>query len=196
MVVDGTLVRGTLPPLPDGSYELFFNQLFDSIGHRIAGQEATRFSIGNTNDLDGNGTVDAKDIDLLCLEIRNDSNSSMFDLNGDGKVDHGDYTLLMSQIGALPGDANLDGSFDSRDLVAVFQSAEYEDQVTGNSGWADGDWNCDGDFTTGDLVAAFESGQYSAAASRHHRYSWEVASAIQALFPNAAEKHATTDEPK
>ena len=58
------------------------------------------------------------------------------------------------------GDSNLDGLFDSSDLVTVFQSAEYEDDIDGNSTWAEGDWNGDGDFTTQDLVFAFQTASY------------------------------------
>lgn len=60
-----------------------------------------------------------------------------------------------------PGDANLDGVFNSSDLVQVFTYGEYEDEVIGNSSWESGDWNGDGDFGTGDLVAAFTTGNYS-----------------------------------
>lgn len=63
--------------------------------------------------------------------------------------------------GFTPGDANSDGVFDSTDLIAVFQVDEYEDDVVGNSTWAEGDWNCDGDFDTQDLIAAFQVGNYS-----------------------------------
>ena len=55
------------------------------------------------------------------------------------------------------GDANLDGVFDSSDLVAVFIVGQYEDNVPQNSSWATGDWNCDQEFTTSDLVAAFQA---------------------------------------
>ena len=60
------------------------------------------------------------------------------------------------------GDTNLDGEFNSRDLVRVFQVGEYEDKVLGNSTWATGDWNADADFTSGDLIAAFQDGGYEA----------------------------------
>ena len=58
------------------------------------------------------------------------------------------------------GDANLDGEFNSDDLVAVFKAGEYDDSVAENSDWAEGDWDGDGDFTSGDLVAAFKDGGY------------------------------------
>jgi hypothetical protein len=58
------------------------------------------------------------------------------------------------------GDANLDGTFGSEDLVTVFQAGQYEDNVVGNSTWSTGDWNTDTDFTTADLVVAFQDGGY------------------------------------
>jgi hypothetical protein len=61
------------------------------------------------------------------------------------------------------GDANLDGIFNSSDLVQIFQRGQYEDGRTGNSGWAEGDWNCDGEFNSSDLVLAFQTGGYTAA---------------------------------
>jgi hypothetical protein len=60
----------------------------------------------------------------------------------------------------IPGDANLDGAFDSTDLVLVFQAGQYEDAIAGNSVWSTGDWDGDGDFTTSDLVMAFGFGAY------------------------------------
>jgi hypothetical protein len=62
------------------------------------------------------------------------------------------------------GDSNLDGQFDSSDLVRVFRAGEYEDDVPRNSSWADGDWNGDLEFTTEDIVLAFMFGRYQRAA--------------------------------
>ena len=59
-----------------------------------------------------------------------------------------------------PGDANGDGIFSSADLVLAFQSGGYEDDIDGNSSFAQGDWNGDGDFTSQDLVLAFTIGGY------------------------------------
>ena len=64
------------------------------------------------------------------------------------------------------GDANLDGQFDSGDLIAVFQAGQYEDPLLGNSSWATGDWNGDADFGTGDLIMAFQSGGYGRGPAR------------------------------
>jgi hypothetical protein len=64
---------------------------------------------------------------------------------------------------AAPGDANIDGLFNSTDLVQVFQRGEYEDTVVGNSTSSGGDWNSDHEFDSGDLVAAFQTGKYEQA---------------------------------
>lgn len=60
----------------------------------------------------------------------------------------------------IPGDSNRDGVFDSRDLDQVFAAGEYEDDLVGNSTFADGDWNGDGEFDSEDLVFAFQAGHY------------------------------------
>jgi hypothetical protein len=58
----------------------------------------------------------------------------------------------------LYGDANLDGFFDSDDLVRAFQAGTYETSQPANR--SSGDWNCDGRFDSGDIVAAFKQGTY------------------------------------
>ena len=86
-----------------------------------------------------------------------------FDLDStDLNVDSSDVEFMITSVLVTSfGDANLDGVFNSSDLVLVFQTGEYEDLIVGNSTWVDGDWNCDGEFTTADLVVAFQSGRYT-----------------------------------
>ena len=112
-------------------------------------------------DLDHNGTLGADDIDLLSLAIRNASKDASFDVDMNGVVEAQDHLFWVATIvNTFLGDANLDGEFNSRDFVSVFEAGEYEDDIAGNSGWAEGDWNGDGDFTTADFVVAFEDGGY------------------------------------
>jgi hypothetical protein len=66
----------------------------------------------------------------------------------------------LAAVAVRPGDADLNGVFDSADLVQVFRLGEYEDNVPGNSTFAEGDWNADGDFDSSDLVLAFQDNQY------------------------------------
>jgi len=73
--------------------------------------------------------------------------------------------LVESILGTSAGDSNVDGRFNSTDLVQVFISGEYEDALAGNSRWSTGDWNCDGDFTSFDIVSAFLAGKYDSEAA-------------------------------
>jgi hypothetical protein len=114
-------------------------------------------------DFNADSRVNATDIDLLCAALAAANRDPVFDVNQDGAVTTSDYDFLIRDVlGTTRGDANLDGVFNSRDLVLIFQAGQYEDAAIGNSGWATGDWNCDGDFTTADLVAAFQAGGYQA----------------------------------
>lgn len=58
------------------------------------------------------------------------------------------------------GDANLDGEFNTSDLVQILQGGQYEDNVLRNSRWETGDFNGDLEFTTSDLVRALQTGAY------------------------------------
>lgn len=116
-------------------------------------------------DFNDDQVVDIADIQLFCEQILNPTTIDPFDLNDDNQVTLADHAFLITSIlKTSPGDANLDGVFDSTDLVLVFQSGKYEDGIARNATWAEGDWDCDGEFTTADLVAAFQSGAYQSAA--------------------------------
>lgn len=109
------------------------------------------------------GTALAR-IDLLQAEIRDQVASLRdpsldYDLNGIVDTTDVEY-LITSVIGTTFGDSNLDLTFDSGDLVAVFAAGQYEDGIPENSTWATGDWNGDAEFDTGDLVFAFQRGSY------------------------------------
>ena len=86
----------------------------------------------------------------------------------------------------VPGDSNDDGIFNSSDLTFVFQAGEFEDDIDGNSTFAEGDWNGDGDFTTADFVLAFQFGNYSPAAVNSPLISDLVA--LDQLFSEQADE--------
>jgi hypothetical protein len=114
-------------------------------------------------DINQDGRLTAADVDLLCERL--DANDPAYDLNQDRLLNSDDVNHLIERLWlTTPGDANLDGLFNSADLVLVFQAGEYEDNRRGNSSWSEGDWNCDGEFTTADLVLAFQRGRYVHAA--------------------------------
>jgi hypothetical protein len=56
------------------------------------------------------------------------------------------------------GDANLDGVFNTADLVQILQAGKYELDL--QAGWAEGDWNRDRRFNTNDFVVALQAGGY------------------------------------
>jgi hypothetical protein len=144
-------------------------QLDFRLWNRAANWQATTPSPGRgtgqtlPGDLNRDGLVNAADIDRLCLAIQR--GEAGFDLNGDQQLDERDLDYLVKNLLQTTfGDANLDGIFNSADLVQILAAGEYEDNVPDNSTWAEGDWNCDGDFTTQDLVLALQEGGYVAAA--------------------------------
>lgn len=119
-----------------------------------------------TGDLVADGELDARDLNAFCAALH-DFPSDLLDLNGDGTTDHEDWRrFLLDEMGVPFGDANLDGVFNSSDLILVFSSGEYQDSRSGNSTWSEGDWNCDGEFDSTDLIWAFQGGAYESAADQ------------------------------
>ena len=114
---------------------------------------------GLRGDFNQNEVLDADDMDLLSKEVRDGTHRAPLDLNGDSKVDEADRVVWVKEVRRTWfGDANLDGEFESGDLVGVFTAGKYEKEV--EAGWAEGDWNGDGEFTSGDFVDAFRDGGY------------------------------------
>lgn len=116
---------------------------------------------GLTGDWNGDSIISADDIDQFCADLTMTPADPRTDLNADARHDEQDLLWFVQQmLQSTIGDSNLDGVFTSSDLVAIFQTGEYEDSVAGNSTWATGDWNCDGEFSSRDLVFAFQIGDY------------------------------------
>ncbi|MFC1758304.1 hypothetical protein ACFL2H_05995 [Planctomycetota bacterium] len=104
-------------------------------------------------------SFDTFDLAILANDLG--SSEPRRDLNKDSVVDSKDRDHWVHDIAkTYYGDANLDGEFNTADLVSIFNAAQYEDDIVGNSTWETGDWNLDGDFTTADLVLAFQDGGY------------------------------------
>jgi hypothetical protein len=115
-------------------------------------------------DLNESGDLDVGDLDDLSQALREDRTESRWDVNGDQQVNGQDRIYWIEQLrGSTFGDANLDGQFNSGDLLTVFQAGQYRDNVVGNSGWMQGDWDGDGEFDTSDLLVAFQRGGYEVA---------------------------------
>ncbi len=112
-------------------------------------------------DLDHDRTLDVDDVDLLNAAIHHAAFSSAFDLNRDALIDAGDREYWVHQLKAtFFGDANLDGEFNSSDLIEVLQAGFYEQPTPSQISWSTGDWNGDAIFDSGDLVLAFQDQGY------------------------------------
>lgn len=118
-------------------------------------------------DIDMNLQFTAADIDGLNRAIREGSTEvTRYDVDNNGTLNEADRQYwVKSIVHSYFGDANLDGSFNSGDLVSVFAAGQYEDSVLGNSTWATGDWSGDAEFTTDDLIVAFQDGGFEKATS-------------------------------
>lgn len=152
VVTDGTLsifLKSDNPGAPDN------NPILNALTLERLGPPTS------PGDFNADGVLDAADIDALSAQVRSGTFSATYDVNSDTKVDDADRQVWVDQLKkTYMGDANLDGQFNSTDLVGVFQVGEYEDATNGNSGWADGDFSGDGDFNSTDFVVAFQAGGY------------------------------------
>ena len=119
------------------------------------------FSVTEPGDFDGNGILDANDLNLLTLAIHDNEQDSKYDLTGDGNIAPDDRSFWVKELkNTFFGDSNLDQLFDSRDVILVFQADQFEDEIIGNSSWETGDWDGDFEFTTSDLILAFREDSF------------------------------------
>jgi probable HAF family extracellular repeat protein len=113
----------------------------------------------DAGDFNRDGRRDADDIDLLSAEIRAAGSGMLFDLFADGQITSRDHTSWVKFVQqTYYGDANLDGEFNSSDMVQVFAAGKSETEEYAS--WSEGDWNGDGVFDSSDMVAAFTDGGY------------------------------------
>lgn len=136
-------------------------RIYDSVLTLEQLDEIRLANLGPTldGDLNGDGVLDASDIDAVAQAIRDGDSNVKFDVNGDGQVDGNDHTHFIAvTANTWVGDSNLDGEFNSSDFVSVFTDGLYESGSPAT--WANGDWNGDGFFDSGDFVFAFTDGGY------------------------------------
>jgi hypothetical protein len=110
-------------------------------------------------DFDNNGSLNLVDVNDLTARIAGGAHPTGYDLNDDAKVDQADLTTWVKTLRTTwIGDANLDGEFNSGDLIQVFAAGKYE--LNGDASWDEGDWTGDRRFNSGDIVSAFQDGGY------------------------------------
>ena len=118
-----------------------------------------RYASTLLGDFNNNGVLDVADIDDLMVRVAAGENPMAYDLNDDAAVNTEDIRIWVKDLAnTWFGDANLDGEFNSEDVVASFQAGKYGLDM--DAGWAEGDWTADRRFGSEDLVAAFEDGGY------------------------------------
>jgi hypothetical protein len=170
-VIDGTATITTIDSFGDENTLTVSDPAYQPgyVGIQLyaqAGIEFDNFTITPLDDnlpgdFDGSGVLDAADIDDLTAQVAGQSNPAAYDLNGDMAVNAGDIGVWVKELfNSWIGDANLDGEFNSSDLVAVLASGTYEVDV--DSTWSSGDFSGDRRTNSGDLVAALSDGGYEA----------------------------------
>ncbi|MCA9172072.1 MAG: trypsin-like serine protease, partial [Planctomycetales bacterium] len=108
-------------------------------------------------DFNADGILTVEDLDSLTLAVIAPTIDLTYDVDGDLNLTDADRLYWVESLfGTIVGDSNLDGKFDSGDMVQVFQAGQYEDGLLANSTWATGDWNGDREFDTRDFIFALQ----------------------------------------
>jgi hypothetical protein len=101
-------------------------------------------------DVNGDGTVDADDIDAL-YDVIGSPPTPLTDFNDDGMVNQSDVRILVEAIlGRQFGDANLDGIVDEADLSWVADG--WKQPLDDGARWARGDFSGDRTIDEADLA--------------------------------------------
>ena len=121
--------------------------------------------VGRSEMLDTNGDGQVSPIDALLvinrLNEQTELNLNTQPLNATNPATLQDIAAVedfFNRVRETAGDANLDGRFDSSDVVQAFQGGKYETDQPAT--WQQGDWDGDQRFTTADIVLAFTYGKY------------------------------------
>ena len=143
---------------PDGSLYYGYNWAYPSsnLSIWVAEPEPKTELPG---DFDSNGILDVADIDDLLVRVASGESPSTYDLNNDTVVNTEDIRVwVIGLAGTWVGDANLDGAFNSGDLITALAAGTYEMDV--DAGWESGDFDGSGRFDTGDLIFSLADGGY------------------------------------
>ncbi|MCA9201253.1 MAG: PEP-CTERM sorting domain-containing protein [Planctomycetales bacterium] len=153
-----------LPPFAE-TIEYTSRVYMQASGVTLSNGAITRYSSLSLDawngDINGDGVLGIADVNLLSQAIWDAWKEPQFDVNEDGATNAEDLEYWVHDLrNTWFGDADVNGEFNSPDLVNLFQIGQYEDGSERNSTWSTGDWNADGDFTSADLVLAFQDGGY------------------------------------
>ncbi|MCA9213654.1 MAG: hypothetical protein KDB27_11340 [Planctomycetales bacterium] len=141
-----------------------FSNLKQVVTNQIGKWEAgsDRGDLALACDINRDGSCSGLDFDEIAAAVRSQNQDPKYDVYfADRKFRVGaeDREFWITNLAMTHyGDSNIDGQFNSSDLVAVFRASKFETNEA--AGWEQGDWNGDGLFTTSDLVRAFEADAY------------------------------------
>ena len=98
-------------------------------------------------DFDGNGLLDATDIDLLSAAVREGDSDMAFDLNDDGAVNDVDRATWVEDLsGTFFGDAGLNKEVAFADFLALSSNFGLD------GGWAEGNFDGQGNIAFADFL--------------------------------------------
>ena len=125
----------------------------------LPGFQLRKIDASLTGDYNDNGELDAGDLDPQASEGIGMQDLT-YDLNEDGVVDYaGDRVMWLHDLkGTWAGGADLNGLFDTNDMVTVLVAGKYKTGWAAT--WAGGNWNGNSVFDSSDIVNVFIDGGY------------------------------------
>ena len=125
--------------------------------------------------------ITADDLSVMCGAIQSGSEHALFDLDGSGgPATADDLDSLLSSLGTVAGDANLDGRVGPADLNVVGLNWS---QSGSHLGWASGDFTCDGTVDAADLNQVGRNWNFAAAAQAKARTPRAPLAAVSRPLP-------------
>jgi hypothetical protein len=154
------LISHTVHENPSGGVALFMGSdapLSDAVYRYI---QVAAFPIpAVSGDFNRSASFDSEDINLVSEMVRRGEFDSSYDLNLDSVLDQLDRSIWVHDHAITWfGDADVNGEFNSSDMVQVFAAGKYENGE--DAGWSEGDWDGNGLFDSSDMVTAFVDGGY------------------------------------
>lgn len=105
------------------------------------------FEVSVRGDFDGNGLLDAGDVDLLSITLRADQFDARFDLTEDRVVSNDDQRYWVEElVGTQFGDVDLNGTVEFLDFLVL--SANFGQ----TGGWREGDFDGNGEIDFVDFL--------------------------------------------
>lgn len=136
-----------IPPFPEpGVYTLeYFSPQTD--GSNPLRTREFIVQDGLIGDLNRSGAIDAADIDMISIGVREGSVDRLLDRDLNGIVDSDDLSKWLADAGISNGDTDLNGTVDFTDFLALSSA------FGGEGGWGNGDFDGNGTVEFPDFLA-------------------------------------------